>query len=133
MFIGSDRYIQRMFLKEEKRICKEMAGSRRLAEMLEAGSRTSVEFRAGWIMLAGELRDICNYIGEEPSGCLADAVERVGGNSTDGSTWTKVVQELEGLRHKLLVRALTAHPIRDARPVTVYQNVSDDKCAGSWL
>ena len=110
-----------------------MAGSRRWAEMLEAGSRTSVEFQAGWNMLAGEARDICNYLGEEPSGCLADAVEGVGGNSTDGSTRTKVVQELEGLRHKLLVRALTAHPIRDARPVTVYQNVSDDKCAGSWL
>ena len=64
---------------------------------------------------------------------LADAIEGVGGNSTDGSTRTKVVQQREGLRHKLLVRALAAHPHQDARPVTVYQNVSNDKCAGSWL
>ena len=110
-----------------------MAGSRRWAEMLEAGSCTSTEFRAGWDQLAGEARSIFTYLGEEPSGYLADAIEGVGGNSTDGSTRTKVVQEREGLRHKLLVRALAAHPHQDARPVTVYQNVSDDKCAGSWL
>ena len=110
-----------------------MAGSRRWAEMLEAGSRTAVEFQAGWDELSGEARSIFNYLGEEPSGYLADAIEGVGGNSTDGSTRTKVVQQREGLRHKLLVRALAAHPHQDARPVTVYQNVSDDKCAGSWL
>ena len=50
----------------------------------------------------------------------------------DGSTRTKVVQQREALRHKLLVPALQAHPDREARPVTVYQNVADDKCAGSW-
>ena len=44
-----------------------------------------------------------------------------------------MVQQLEGFRHKLPVRALEQHPDRDARPVTVYQNISDDKCAGSWL
>ena len=108
-------------------------GSRRWAEMLEAGSCTSTEFPAGWDQLAGEARSICNYLGEEPSGYLADAIEGVGGNSTDGSTRTKVVQQREGLRPKLLVRAFAAHPHQDARPVTVYQNVSDDKCAGSWL
>ena len=32
-----------------------------------------------------------------------------------------------------MVRALAAHHDQDCRPVTVYQNVSDDKCAGSWL
>ena len=51
----------------------------------------------------------------------------------DGSTRTKIVQQRESLRHQMLEKALKAHPDRDARPVTVYQNVADDKCAGNWL
>ena len=73
------------------------------------------------------------YLGEEPTGLLADPVDVVGGSSVDGGTRTRAVQQRESLRHQLLERALAAHPDRDARPVTVYQNVSDDKCAGSWL
>ena len=72
-------------------------------------------------------------MGEEPSGSLADSLEGVGGASVDGSTRTKVVQQMEGLRHKLLTKALAEHPNKDARPVTAYENVADDKCAGSWL
>ena len=71
--------------------------------------------------------------GWKPSGILADPLEGVGGYSLDGSTRTKIVQQREGLRHQMLEKALKTHPDRDARPVTVYQNVSDDKCAGSWL
>ena len=51
----------------------------------------------------------------------------------DVSTHTKVVQQREGLRHQLLTLALSRHHNREARPVTVYQRISDDKCAGSWL
>ena len=72
-------------------------------------------------------------MGEELSGALADAVDGVGGVSVDGSTRTKIVQQREGLRHKMLIKALADHPDKDARPVTAYQNVADDKCAGSWL
>ena len=39
----------------------------------------------------------------------------------------------EGMRHKLLTLALKRHPDREARPVTVFPNISEDKCAGSWL
>ena len=110
-----------------------MAGQQRWAGMLEAGSRTAVEFRAAWDCLNGEARNVWNYLGVEASGTLADPLEGVGGNSLDGSTRTKIVQQREGLRHQMLEKALKTHPDRDARPVTVYQNVSDDKCAGSWL
>ena len=41
--------------------------------------------------------------------------------------------QLEMLRHKLLGKALSTHQDRDARPVTVFPNVSEDKCAGRWL
>ena len=108
-------------------------GGARWTDMLTVGSRTAREFHTAWTSLTVEAREIWNYLGEEPTGYLADAVEGAGGDSVDGSTRTKVVQQLEGLRHKLLVRALEQHPDRDSRPVTVYQNVSDDKCAGSWL
>ena len=67
---------------------------------------------------------------EELSGALADAVEGVGGVSVDGSIRTKIAQQREGLRH---IMALADHPDKDARPVTAYQNVADDKRAGTWL
>ena len=110
-----------------------MVGNERWAEMLGAASRTAAEFRDGWRSLSGEARNIFDYVGEEPSGSLADSLEGVGGASVDGSTRTKVVQQMEGLRHKLLTKALAEHPNKDARPVTAYENVADDKCAGSWL
>ena len=60
-------------------------------------------------------------------------MEEVGGSIVDVHTRTKVVQQREGLRHQLLTLALSRHHNREARPVTVYQSISDDKCAGSWL
>ena len=74
-----------------------------------------------------------DFLEEEPSGVLSATLEEVGGCSVDGSTRTKVVQQREALRHQLLSLALSRHHNREARPVTVYQNLSDDKCAGSWL
>ena len=111
----------------------DMTGQGRWAGLLAAGSRTALEFQEAWADLAGEARGIWDYLGEEPSGALADQVEQVGGGSIDGGTRTKAVQQRESLRHQLLDKALAAHGDRDARPVSVYQNVSDDKCAGSWL
>ena len=111
----------------------DMTGQGRWAGLLAAGSRTALEFQEAWADLAGEARCIWDYLGEEPTGLLADPVDVVGGSSVDGGTRTRAVQQRESLRHQLLERALAAHPDRDARPVTVYQNVSDDKCAGSWL
>ena len=111
----------------------DMAGQGRWAGLIASGSRTGIEFQNSWGDLTGEARSIWDYLGEEPTGTLADPLEGVGIDSVDGSTRTKAVQQREGLRHQLLVRALAAHPDQDARPVTVYQNVLDDKCAGSWL
>ena len=110
-----------------------MAGQHRWTEMLAARSRTALEFQDAWDCLAGEARNVWDYLGVEPSGALADPIVGLGGYSVDGSTRTKIVQQREGLRHQMLEKALKAHPDRDARPVTVYQNVADDKCAGSWL
>ena len=44
-----------------------------------------------------------------------------------------MVEQRESLRHQLLVKALGRHPDRQARPVTAYQNIADDKVAGRWL
>ena len=70
---------------------------------------------------------------EEPSGPLSVTAAEAGGHSTDGSTRTKVVHQKEMLRYKLMVKALSNFPNRQARPVTAFQNVADDKCAGRWL
>ena len=111
----------------------DMSGQGRWATLLAAGSRTGAEFRISWTSMAEEARNIWEYLGEEATGALADPLEQVGRDSVDGSTRTKAVQQREGLRHQLMVRALAAHHDQDCRPVTMYQNVSDDKCAGSWL
>ena len=63
-----------------------MAGPEGWAELLAAGSRTAAEFRDAWDSLAGEAADIFAYLAEVPTGPLAAPLERVGGNSVDGST-----------------------------------------------
>ena len=110
-----------------------MAGQRRWSEFLAAGSRTSREFREAWTALTAEAVTTWAFLGVEPSGPLSAILEEVGGGSVDGSTRTRVTQQREGMRHLLLTRALERHPDREARPCTVYQNIADDKCAGSWL
>ena len=110
-----------------------MEGPQRWADFLEAGSRTSMEFQLGWEAMVAEATATWQYMEEEPSGALSAKLEEVGGSSVDGSTRTKLVQQREGMRHKLLTLALKRHPDREARPVTVFPNISEDKCAGSWL
>ena len=56
-----------------------------------------------------------------------------GGFSLDGSTRFKVTQQKEALRHKLITKSLAAFPDQEARPVTAFPNIADDKCAGRWL
>ena len=109
------------------------SGQDRWSDLLTAGSQTAIEFREAWLAISEEAQNIWGYLGEEPTGPLAAPVEGAGGCSVDGSTRTRVVQQRESLRHKLLTRALSLHPDRDARPVTVFPNIADDKCAGSWL
>ena len=110
-----------------------MTGQQRWAGFLAAGSRTAGEFLVAWDTLTAEARGTWNYLGKEPSGDLMAPVEEVGGRTLDGSTRTKVVQQREAMQHQLLTIALSRHPNREARPVTVFPNISDDKCAGSWL
>ena len=110
-----------------------MAGQQRWAQFLAAGSRTSTEFREAWTALTAEATATWTYLGVEASGPLSAALEEVGGASVDGSTRTQVTQQREGMRHQLISLALERHPDREARPCTAYQNISDDKCAGSWL
>ena len=110
-----------------------MEGQHRWAEFLAADSRTAREFREAWVSLSAEAAATWAYLGEEPSGPLSAAVEVVGGSSVDGSTRSRIVQQREAMSHELLTLALARHRDREARPVTVYQNISDDKCAGSWL
>ena len=110
-----------------------LTGQARWSDFLAYGSQTAREFSSAWAALSSEASAIWSYLGEEPSGILAAPVTSAGGCSTDGSTRTKTVQQREALRHKLLERALSIHPDRNARPVTVFQNIADDKCAGAWL
>ena len=77
-----------------------------------------------------EAREICQVLGKDLEGSLAKEVASAGDKSSDGSTQRLVVEQKESLRHQLLARALAEHTDRQARPVTVFQNISDDKVAG---
>ena len=110
-----------------------MEGPQRWAEFLAAGSRTAREFQAGWEEMEAEATATWAYLEEEPSGVLMARLDEVGGGSVDGSTRTKIVQQREGMRHQLFTMALKRHPDRQARPVTAFPNIAEDKCAGSWL
>ena len=118
---------------ELREVVGSMEGSQRWTEFVAAGSRTAREFQAGWTALTAEARATWTFLEEEPHGILKERLEEVGGSSVDGSTRTKIVQQREGMRHQLLTVALKRHPDKEARPVTVFQNIADDKCAGSWL
>ena len=73
-----------------------------------------------------EASEICNFLVKEFTGPLADLVEGAGVESSSGATRRLVVEQLESLCHQVLTLALARHHDRQARPVTVYQNVSDD-------
>ena len=72
-------------------------------------------------------------LGKEVTGALAEEVTMAGGKNSDGSTRRLIVGERESLRHQMLAHALERHPDREARPVTVFPNIADDKVAGRWL
>ena len=76
------------------------------------------------------MEHIWAFLGEEPSGPLAGSAAAAGGTSMDGSTRSRKTQQQEGLVHRLLIKALAEHPDRQARPVTAFPNIADDKCAG---
>jgi len=108
-------------------------GPQRWRQFLAAGSRTSQEFSQCWESMAEEASHICNYLGKEFVGAMSEPLVSAGGESCNGSTRRLIVEQRESLRHQLLMKALAQHPHRQARPVTVYQNMSDDKVAGRWL
>ena len=64
---------------------------------------------------------------------MAAAVEDSGAANTDRKTRREIVEQREGLRHQQMDKALSTHADRLARPVTVFQNIADDKVAGRWL
>ena len=124
----------------EEVLCPQLAqvigrvgGQQRWSDFLAAGSRTAQEFRLAWEELRGEALDIWGYLQEVPSGPLASSAAAAGGTNLDGSTRSSIVHQREMLRHKLIAKALKAYPDRDARPVTAFPNIADDKCAGRWL
>ena len=83
--------------------------------------------------MKGEADNIWTFLGLEPNGTLAATVDSAGGDNVNGRTRREAVEQREGLRHQVMEKALNSHPDRLARPVTVFQNISNDKVAGRWL
>lgn len=72
-----------------------------------------------------------NYLNKELIGPLAAGCEDAGEGAVNGSTRRKVIEQREGLRHEVLIKAPKQHPDREARPTTVFRNF--DKLSGAWL
>ena len=126
--------------EEDPAVCQQLEdvvgrveGPTRWREFLAASSRTAQEFQSAWESLAHEAADIWRVLGKEPSGPLAASATSAGGEDVTGITRTLIVKQREELRHLLLTHALENHHDRMARSVMIYQNITDDEVAGSWL
>ena len=72
---------------------EEATGDERWRVMLNSGCREGEELRKVWNLLKLEEEQAAAWLGEEVQENLGAQVERVGGNSTDGSTRGKVSEE----------------------------------------
>ena len=101
--------------------------------LLDSGSRTGRELAECWDTLRGEAQECCDYLGEELEGPLASPVEGMGEGRLDCSTRYQVTQQREGLRAKVLSRALSEHHDQTARPVWVFLSLTRPVVPGCWL
>ena len=124
----------------DKGICRQVedligdvagSDSDRWHDFLQAGSRTSVEFATSWGKLHEEATHFATLLGKELQSPLSMPVTQAGGSNLRGETRKAVVEQREGLVHEVLVKILSEHPDRQARPVTVFGNF--DKLSGAWL
>ena len=116
-----------------ERVTGRVSGDNRWSTFLEYNSKTAREYRWAWNSLKGEAENIWSFLGIEAQGALAATAENSGGANLDGKTRREIVEQRESLRHQLIEKSLATHPDKLARPVTVFQNVADDKVAGRWL
>ena len=84
-------------------------GDNRWQEFLSAGSRTAREFHLAWDNLQTEISHYTAYLEMETDLPLADNVQQAGGQSTDGNTRRRLVEQRELLRHQVLTKALQDH------------------------
>ena len=84
-----------------------------------------------WEKLSMEGRQLMEYLGDEISGPLSVPVEGVGEGSVDGSTRKAVVEQLEGLRFRLLEKVLQECTDRDLRAVLAWP--IRDKLSSAFL
>ena len=116
-----------------ERVTGQVSGEYRWNTFIDYNSKTACEYKWAWNSVKEEADNICNYLGIEIQGVLAASVKSSGGVNTDGKTRREITEQREGLRHQLIQRSLADHTDRTARPVTVFQNIADDKVAGRWL
>ena len=64
-------------------------------------------------------------------GPLSLPVVGAGDGSMDGSTRKKITVQLEDIKLAVLSKAIEDHPVRHARPVTMFRQL--DKLSGAWL
>merc|ERR1712105_139414 len=86
-----------------------------------------------WNMLKLEEEQAAAWLGEEVQENLGVQVERVGGNSTDGSTRGKVSEERDKTWAKLIVKGLEDHPQQDRTNRPVWSWLQRDKLSSAWL
>ena len=139
-FVGSAE-MSLPHLGGDEGVCRQLEGilgdlhsredSTRWAPLLASGSRTGVELEAAWQGLKEEAMQAAAYLGEEIAAPLAAPVAGLGEGCVTGHTRALVVEQREGLRARVLDKALQEHPNRAARPVTVYPQL--DKLSQAWI
>ena len=137
-FIGSVE-MALPFLTGEEGLCpllEPLIGNMREAEeasrwrtLISSGCRTGREFQDSYDLLHREAEDCCLYLGEELEGELSVEVEELGKGRVDGSTRALLTRQREGLRARVLSKALIEHPDQTARPTWVFPQLDKTRCA----
>ena len=103
----------------------------RWRQVLASGCSVGVELRRSWNRIQLEARQSATWLGEEVPGVLDTPIEGVGEGSIDGSTRGKVTQAVEGMRAKVLEKALALVRPKTTRAAWAWRQ--RDKVSSAWL
>ena len=109
----------------------DQGGGSRWRDLLWLGSRTGQELALANDSLRNDAQQCMDFLEEPHEGIFSATVDSIGGESTDGSTRSKIVQFQEKMLQDVITRGLRLHHDQNAHPVRKFHH--RDKVSQAWL
>ena len=106
-------------------------GEGRWRHLLEHGGRLGEELRATWDELRLEAGQAATWLEEELEDVLSVEAESIGGRSTNGGTRTKISEQREQMRGRMILKAVERYHDQEARPCWSWPDRG--KQSSAWL